>query len=64
MKDTDRSICEGCRKREAVVHLLLVQDGVRVRQHYCEQCATDRGATGAAWPTHPPSEAQPPNEEL
>ena len=35
--------CENCEKRDAIVHLTEIRDGVKHEIHLCEQCAAAKG---------------------
>ncbi|MCX7805680.1 MAG: UvrB/UvrC motif-containing protein [Planctomycetota bacterium] len=35
--------CENCEKRDAIVHLTEIRDGVKHEMHLCEQCAAAKG---------------------
>jgi protein arginine kinase activator len=47
-------VCDGCRERDAVVHLTQIVESVVSQVHLCEQCAAERGIeTTVAVPKHP-----------
>jgi protein-arginine kinase activator protein McsA len=57
-------LCERCQEREAVVHLTLSERGTSNVHHFCERCATDKGAMVSTTEVRPPSAPQSPNEKL
>jgi protein arginine kinase activator len=47
-------VCDGCKERDAVVHLTQIVESAVTQLHLCEKCAAERGVeTTVATPKHP-----------